>query len=343
VGLFALKFAAEEMRRQTQETFKQLADRWLRTEGRRLVCPDNERRHVWHLRALWELTEEALRPRAVKEALAGLAKANGGPLGASTLNKLRSTGTRIVRDAQENGEWLGLNPFQVVRRFREEECASRTLTLSECRKLLRQLPERRRTEVLFALVLGPRPGESKALRKVDVDLRRRCVTFRRSNARNTTKNGRARVLPVPSGLWPHLLEALDNPSPFVFPGTTGKRQRADAKLSKTLRAALARAGLVEGYRYLCRRHECGRRENRPRREEGARCPECGFLYWVVPRGIQMRYYDLRHTAATLHLRAGCSAHVVRRFVLGHVGNVSDGYWHLTEKDVRRELSKLRLP
>jgi integrase len=323
------------------EPFRVLAQRWLETEGKRLVCPDNEARHIKHMKPLWKLREGELTPRRIKEAFFSLLRANGGRLSPATVNKLRSTGRRVVRDAQENGEWLSLNPFEVVRRQREEETPHLVLNLVQVPRVFIRLREDRRREAMFMLVFGCRPGELKGLRKQDIDRRNKTITFRRSNGRDSTKTGKVRVVPVPHGMWTLIREAIHaSRCEYLFPKSGGEgRQRADTKLSRTLRTALARARIVTGYRYTCRRKGCGIIQE-DGTFDGRRCPKCGFKMWRWPLGIPMRWYELRHSAATLHEQAGCALPVIQR-ALGHsMRSTTRRYLHPSDEYVRRELGKL---
>lgn len=325
-------------------TFGAIADDWLLTEAKRLVCPDNERRHLTHLEPLWSLTEETLTPRRVKEHLAALLRPHG-TLGAATVNKVRSTGKRVIREAQINSEWLAENPFALTRREKEPRPDHETLTLAEVICVLPVLREDRRREFLFHVYLGPRPGEERALLKEDVDRANRVVTFRRSNGRDTTKTGRTRKVPVPDELWPVLEEALAvSPCDLVFPTADGRQQRHDTKLSRMLRDTLRRAGLVTGWDYVCRRKGCGYRDEQVGAERQERqCPLCRMHLWARGRVKQVRWYDLRHTSATLHRRAGCDPLVVQ-LALGHSPKsvTDDVYTHLDEDYCRKELNKLSL-
>lgn len=331
-------------RRPTRRTFRELSDAWLRTEGARLVEPRNEQRHIAHLRALWGLTEGELRPYRVKEALLSLLKPSG-PLSPATVNKVRGTGRRIIREAQLNDEWTGPNPFEIVRRLRETRPSHRVLSLGECRALLPHLRPDRLREAMMMLYLGLRPGEWKALKREDVDTRAWVLTVRRSNGRDQTKTGKVRVVPIPLGLRPTIGAALRESPPscrLVFPGRGGKRQRFDAKLSRMLRAAMRRAGLVSGYVHACRRRGCGHREEFPT-DEQARCARCGMKLWATGIALAVRFYDLRHSAATLHREAGCDPLVIQ-IALGHAAeNLTDGiYTHLSLDYLRRELDKLSI-
>lgn len=325
-------------------TFGELAGEWLRTEGARLVRPEDAEKHVEHLKGLWALTEKEMRPSIAKQVLFALLRPEG-HLSPTTVNKVMGTARRIIREAQFNEEWAGQNPFELIRKLKQVRPVMRPLSLSESRAMLPHLRPDRRREALAMLYLGLRPGELKALQREDVDSRTKLITVRRSNGRDSTKTGRARIVPIPDALWPTLEEALKASSdgcPLVFPGPSGERQREDAKLSKGLKTALGKAGLVTGYKYKCRRAGCGHQEDRTAKEE-LRCPECNFVLWAVPKPIKVRFYDLRHSAATLHREAGADPLAIQ-IILGHAAeNLTDSvYTHLSAEYVRREVNKLKI-
>jgi integrase len=251
------------------------------------------------------LTEKELRPGVVRDALEALLRPRG-PLGPNTANKVQATGRRIIREALFRERWTGHNPFAMCPRQREVKRVFRSLSLAEVRQLLPHLCPDRRRQALVMLYTAIRPGEMKALRKVDVDFLARTLVIRRSNGRDTTKTGVERIIPIPHRLLPILKEAIaasPPDCPLVFPGRRGRRQRDDAKLGAMLRAALRRAGLP----------------------------------------LHVRFYDLRHSSATLHRKAGADPLAVE-LVLGHTPKSTTEAWyvHFTEEDIRRELNKLRI-
>jgi integrase len=327
-------------------TFRELADEWLRTEGARLVCPGNEVRHLNHMRPLWGLTEAELRPVRVKEVLASLLQPKG-PLSAASVNKCRATGKRIIREAQINDRWAGTNPFDIVRRYKEQKPDHRVLSLSEARQLLPHLLPDKRREVLTMLYLGLRPGEWKALHKSDIDFRSGELVVHRSLGRDRTKTGKVRRVPIPDGLLPILEEAVSLAvGELVFGKPDGRMQRADAKLSRMLHGALVRAGIISSYHYRCSYHlaeGCGHTEDRRELVAGLTCPKCGLKLWAEAVPPPVRYYDLRHSAATLHREAGCDPLVIQ-LALGHTPqSVTDSvYTHLSPDYVRKELNRLQI-
>lgn len=325
-----------------RRTFGELAEAWLRRIAPLRVCPENERRHVQHLRPLAELREGELTKTGIDE-LFGQLLAPTGHLSAASVNKLRSTGRLIIRDAQGDGEWQGPNPFELVRRFRVPKRLYLTLTLPEIRQLLPKLRPDRRRMVRAGILVGLRPGEALGMLKVDVDLVGKMMRVRRSHGRPQTKTGKEREFPIPDELLEDLRAAMAlSPTEYVFPAMDGSRQRADTKLARMLRVALGAAGVVEGYRHRCRNKACPWEELRPAVGEPADCPSCGFRVRVsaVPRPL--RFYDLRHTCATVHRKAGCDPLVIQE-LLGHASNLTDGtYTHLDEDYRRFELNKLKL-
>lgn len=323
------------------KTFGELGEAWVSRRGH-VVSLHVDKRALVHLAPLNHLREGELTPRKIRSTLEAL-MAPVGPLAPASLNRVRTTASSIIRDAQANGEWGPVNPASLTKGFVIPASQSQAFTLEECRRFLPFLSLSNRRAAVFQILVGTRPGEMKALRKEDVDLDARTVTIRRSNKRNQTKTGRTRTIPLPGEAWAVLKEAIDNsPTELCFPAPGGGMQSATNLACLALRRALVRAGITAGYRFTCRRPSCKFRETRAAQED-ARCPKCNFK--LVCAGIprQARHYDLRHTAATLHREAGCDSYVISK-TLGHAAkNITEGtYTHLTDDYVRRELGKLSL-
>jgi integrase len=106
---------------------------------------------------------------------------------------------------------------------------------------------------------------------------------------------------------------------------------------------LARAGLVVGYDHVCRRcKKKGEPHTERHDDDGLRlCPKCGMKLWPKRIDRRMRFHDLRHTTATLLLRAGVDAHRVQR-ILRHkdVRTTTGIYGHLIVDDLRDALNAL---
>lgn len=327
-------------------TLLELAREWFEATGGRLSRPEDVERHIQHLKPLWGLTEPRLKPALIEKHLYGLL-APDGILCPTTVNKVLGTARRIIRWAMANDRWGPKNPFALVDRLKQAKPVTRSLTLAEFRAMLPHLRQDRRREALCMLYLGLRPGELKALQLSDIDIQNQTLTVHRSNGRNSTKTGKVRVLPIPRGLWPHLeaaIKATPSGCQLVFPNKDGGRQRADAKLSRALRWALSEAGLVAGWTYSCRRKGCGYRvEEKGQRFEVGRCPRCNFCLWEQPIPLPVRFYDLRHSAASLHREAGADPLAIQ-ICLGHAPEtLTDSvYTHMSFERIRAELNKLRV-
>lgn len=324
------------------KTFGELAAEWLARIAKRRVCPDNERRHVKHMGPLFNLREGELTKGSIDDLFGNLLRPLG-HLGPASVNKLRSSGRLILRDAQGNGEWAGLNPFDLVRRLREHKRVYPTLTLEEVARVLPLLRKDRRRLSKTILLVGLRPGEALGLKKVDVDLRAGLLRVRRSHDRGQTKTGKEREFPIPDALVEDLRAAMqESPSEYVFPKADGTRQRKDTKLARMLRTGLRAARVVTGYRLICRRKGCGHSEPRETEDTGVDCPACGFRLWVSPIPKPLRFYDLRHSSATLHRKAKCDPMVIQE-MMGHTMGLTEGtYTHLDHDYRRTELNKLKL-
>lgn len=281
--------------------FSTIAADWIKNERKRYSAPENLERHLRHLQAIAGLTEADLTPGVARNALLSLL-APEGHLSKATVNKVRGTARIVIRDAQLSGSWTGPNPFDSVPRLKATAFHAPIPTQAEFKAFLRFLRADRQREAKVMAVLGPRPGELKAVTRDDLDTARWIVTWRRSNHRDTTKTGRVRSVPVPEILIPVFKEALKrSTSQWVFPESDGSQQRGDKKLCIPLRAALEKASISAAY----------------------------------------RWYDLRHCAATFHREAGCDPLVIK-LALGHAARsvTDDIYTHLSENFMRRELNKL---
>lgn len=322
-----------------KKTFGQFAEEWRANVSR--VWWEKERPRFEHLRPLFDFTESELTPRRVKDHLTALRRKG---CAADYCNKIQATGKLIIAEAQLSEEWTKLNPFSVVRRMRARKKKRPTLTIPEARAALPFLREDRRWMAATMLSLGLRNGEELGLLKTAVDLRAKELLVHRSHERDETKTGEDRLVFIPDELVPILEEAIrKSPSEtLVFADENGKQWRHDTNLTRTLGDALRKADVVTGYRYHCRRKGCGYKETRPEKL-ALRCPKCNFKLLVIGIPKKMRWYDLRHSCATLHRLAGADPLAVK-VALGHarVDPTDDIYTHLTPAFQRRELNKLRL-
>jgi hypothetical protein len=147
-----------------------------------------------------------------------------------------------------------------------------------------------------------------------VDLVQGTIAVRRSYDHESTKGNHADLIPIAAQLRPYLAEAmLASRSQYVYPADDGSMRRGDTKLQSVLRRALARAGMVLGYRQVCRRKGCGHLEETPDRALRC-CPRCRMKLW--PKAIQrsLRFHDLRGTTATLLARSGVGLVIAQRIL-----------------------------
>jgi len=261
-----------------------------------------------------------------------------------TINKLRSTLHTIFSRARKSGLWNGPNPLTDTEPRKVSRVVRDTLSAEEVELLLPRVSEDWRGFFAVAAYLGLRKGECAGLRKTDVDLKQGTLTVRASYDRDTTKGGHADVLPIPPPLLRYIQAGLETDGPHLFPMSDGSMRPENSGPQRVLLHALGRAGLVEGFEHVCRRckalklkevHTERHRDNAPRT-----CPIHEVRLWprAIPR--KLRFHDLRHSCATVLLRAGVDVHRVQR-ILRHadVRTTTGTYAHLGVEDLRRGLEQ----
>ena len=297
---------------------------------------------------------------AIEALLVDLERAGAAP---ASVNRLRSSLHATFARARKMKLWTGPNPIEDVDVRRVPKRIYSTLKAEEVPQLLPHVDPEWQDLFAAALWTGMRKGELCGLLKSDVDLPGRTLYVARSYDQDTTKGGHADALPIAEPLVPYLERAIaGSPSQWVFPAPDGSMRTEESDPQKVLRTALARAGLVDGWDHVCRK--CGHVEKAP--DSALRgCPVCPPLarcarcangkttpcpnadrhekrkLWpkAIPR--QMRFHDLRHTTATMLLRAGVDAHRVQR-ILRHASiNTTLGtYGHLNVEDLRDAVAAL---
>ena len=258
-----------------------------------------------------------------------------------SVNHLRSYLCSAFSAGRRAGKWTGVNPVNDVQRRKVHKRLPEYLTVEEVPRVLAALDARWRPLFATAIFTGLRKGELFGLRKVDVDLERHLLAVCYSHERDTTKGGRAEVVPIAPQLVPFLKEALEHsPSELVFPDAKGERLAPDLALQDVLRRALGRADIVTGYQLSCRRKGCGYRE-KAATNEVRRCPTCNMKLW--PRGIvrPIRFHALRHTTASLLMMAGANPAAVQR-IMRHTDPrlTTEVYGHLSPDYLRGEAQRL---
>ncbi|MCA3011411.1 MAG: site-specific integrase, partial [Myxococcaceae bacterium] len=265
-------------------------------------------------------------------------------LSAETINHLRSFAHRLFALATRADLWTRPNPVARVPRMKVPRRPPSWLRPEEVTAVIPQVPERWRALFATAVFTGMRRGELVALQKRDVDLasEKPSITVCRSWDSDTTKGGEVRVIPVHPELAPFLASAVaSSRSELVFPRPDGSMHTEHIDLASLLRNAMARAGLVKGYVHKCR--WCGHESKVLPDAEPRRCPEaaCGKKLWPSAVKRTERFHDLRHTTATLLLKAGTPLAVVQRLV-GHSDPAitTEIYGHLEAEDARPHIERL---
>ncbi len=288
-------------------TFGKLLDWWWEQHGKTLrsttVRPFLER----HLRpALEDLPLREVTTARIQRLLADKSSA----LAPKTLNELRAFLHNIFEVARvQGGPWEGrVNPASAVERRKVTQQPKKILVPDEWPPVLAQLPARLRGPVAVGLYAGLREGEIFGLRKTDVDLAGGVFMVSRSWDGPRTKDGKALPVPIAPELRPHVEEALRSKGPLLFPRPDGSMHSRDLRLGVPLRAAIRRAGLIEGYEHRCRAWGCGWRERRPDADVAEACPKCGKpTLWAKPLPRHVTFHGTRHSFGTAVVRAAGTA------------------------------------
>lgn len=261
-----------------------------------------------------------------------------------SINLLRANLGAILEKARRARLWVGDNPLRMTRRRAVPVEPRPTFTADEVELIIANVPDQWRSFFATAAYLGLRKGELCGLRKADYDKVGRTLAIKRSYGHGGTKGKRVDVLPVTDALAAHLNEAMRTPGPALFPGPDGQHRTEDAAPEDILRATLKRVELIDGYRYICRRCKARGKEPKPvfsPTAEPLRCGDCNMLLWCSPVARPFRFHDLRHTCATLLLKAGVPVQHVQR-ILRHASiTITVGtYGHLLTEDLRSAVERL---
>jgi integrase len=268
-------------------------------------------------------------------------QAKGRELAPGTVNHIRRFVLTAFYCAKRAGRYVGKNPAAEVRQRKVPRRVPDFLKPEEVPSVLGALHPRWRPLFATAIYTGLRKGELLALRKVDADLTHRLLTVARSWDRDTTKGGHAEVIPIAAELVPYLQEAVSrSPSELVFPGEDGGMRVRKVELQGVLRRAMARAGIAQGYRHVCRAKGCGHAEDAPDATLRA-CAKCGKELWAKARVRPIRFHDLRHTTASLLMMSGANPAAVQRIMRHSDPRITtETYGHLTPNYLRAEVDRL---
>jgi integrase len=337
---------AEKVVPQELPTIAELCEWWFETKAFTKLQSGRDRRHNLEahvLPLLGEHTQASLSSDDIEDALEVARKRHG--LSPQTLNHVRAALAKVINDAikRQPPKWTGPNPVKGVTRYEVEDRDPPMLTAEQAGRLIMAAAPHWRPIFAVALYLGLRAGEIRGLKNEDVDILHKRLHVKRSGRRETTKTGKARVVPVPDELWPILLAAKRAKAggDHLF-GHGGHPLSKNWKSASLMRATLKKAGLVASVRWVCN-HKKGCQATFDEEVEGGWCPTCGYKLRRTTRPLEMDFHDLRHVSATLHQEAGCHMWVMTK-VLGHSMPkvMTMRYTHLPEEKVREELNRLRL-
>jgi len=296
------RLGLEELPSESKTTLAELCEWWLKnrcTPRREYLERSRLKRYVLNA-PLGKLLVRQVTAEVVEDTLRQMERDGLSP---STINGLRAILRTIyssARKAPEPYRFRGTNPILDVESWAVPKKVQETLRAEEVGALLPFVPEYWLGVFVTALYTGMRKGEIFGLRKRDVDLNADLIIVARSYDHETTKGKHADALPIAPPLRPFLEAAIAaSPSDLVFPDPEGKMRSKEADPEKVLRRAMGRAGLVEGYEFVCRR--CKARGQAPHSwnyadTEERFCPTCKMRLWpkAIPR--PMKFHSLRHYA-----------------------------------------------
>ena len=341
--------------------FGDIWDQWWKREGRRRRGSSTEDYGAFLEKHLAPLRPFLLTPAtggAFAERLDVLLdeKEDRHEVGPQSLNHLRAGVFRMFECARDPKHrlWTAENPVQWVKRRKVPKRRYETIRREQVRPLLAALPSPSlaapwRWAAATMLYAGTRPGEVFGIWKEDLDLEEDVLTIRRSWTEPWPKDDEPRRLVIVSELRPFLEDAMSaSNSKLVFPRPDGKPYEPETRfrLVDQLRRALVAIGDLIGHDHTCRR--CKARAKRgesgvpvefiwrhPDAEQRT-CPACGMKLWITPIPRPVRFYDLRHTHATLLRKARVDLGTVQK-ALGHSSpEITAGTYDHSELEDERE-------
>ncbi len=315
-------------------------DKWLKHMTGRPSHDTAESYVRCHVRGseLGTLTLPSLTAPALEVYLA----AKAATLSPESVNYLRGCISRVLSFVRTMGLWDGENVVGRVPKRHVPRRAADYLRNEEVQPVLEVVGLRWRNLFATAVFTGLRKGELCALRKPDVDLHARRIVVSQSWERGIPKGGRIQSVPVAEELVPYLQAAINaSPSELVFPAADGSMLSRSVPLQNVLRRALGRAGIVTGYRHLCRKHDCGYIEQAPDKALRYCKTHPKTRMWPKPNVRPIRFHDLRHTTASLLLAAGAPLHAAQK-IMRHADPkvTAETYGHLEHGYLKAEVDRL---
>ena len=322
--------------------FDELLDWWWEHHGMKLRSTAVKSVLANHLRPdlgnlpLREVTTVRLRRWLTDKEAEGLAP--------KSRNHLRGYVYNVFEVARGGGgPWAGrANPVEGVPRAVVVAEPKKILEPQEWAAVLTEVPERWRGPVAVGLYAGLREGEIFGMLKEDVDLAAGRLMVGRSWDAPRTKDGKTLPVPVAAGLRPYLVDALKSPGPLLFPQSDGTMHDPGLRLSKMLRSAVGRAGLLDGYEHRCRAWRCGWREKRQAAEAPEECPRCGkATTYAMPVPRYVTFHGTRHSFGTAVVR-GSGLALGQKLLRHSDPRLTAGtYLHLDDRDARAAIDAVQ--
>lgn len=330
---------------QTGMAFWSLCEWWLSEHVREASLRRTKSMLEVHVKrsSLGALPLNAVNGAVLNTHFKGMTKAGYAP---RSINVLRANIQSVFEAAKKSNLWVGENPARMSDRREVNSSPRPTLSHAEVELVIEHVHKQWRPFFATACYMGFRKGELCGLRKDAYDPVGRTIYVGRSYAAEQTKGKRWDTLPVPTSLVPYLDEALKTKGPFMFPNPAGGMKNENAAPEDILKVAMRRAGLIEGWVHKCRRCKKKGVTTHVRAADGEprECPKpgCGMKMWpsAIHRG-GMKFHDMRHTTATLLLKAGVPIQHVQR-ILRHssITTTVNTYGHLVTEDLRFALERM---
>ncbi len=320
-------------------TFGALMDWWWGVKGKTLRSHSARSYIEKHLRGtLGPLPLREVTSARIQRLLADKA----GELAPKSLNDLRAFVFNFFQVARKpGGPWEGrANPVEDVERFKVTPRPRKVLAVDEFEQVLAEVPRRWEGPVATGLYAGLREGEIFGLLKEDVDLKAGILMVWRSWDAPRTKDGKALPVPIAPQLRPRLEAALGSPGPLLFPRRDGSMHPSNLRLGRMLRAALARAGIVEGWLHRCRAPGCHHEVRSQKATPPERCSQCGKpTVWAKPIPRHVTFHGTRHSFGTAVVRGAGTAVAQKALRHSDVRLTIHTYGHLDDRDVREGLAR----
>jgi integrase len=260
----------------------------------------------------------------------------------STINGHRRIIRGIFNCLVRKRLFRGLNPVKETKPLEEPEFAHELLTEAEFNRVVPHLPDDWRPICQIAFMTGLRRGEIFALRKDKsvIDLDRATLTPRASNSRAMTKGKRIKSIPLTPGALAVISAAWDKVGygDLLFPAMGGGIRGEHLRAADIVRNAMVRAGLTEGWLHVCRR--CQDEGERHGDEQQRKCSRCDDIMWPKPIVRQVRFHDLRHSAANHLLDHGVDLSDVQQMLRHSTIAITERYYrHRTVEALRKAVTQ----